>query len=87
MLTSTDRVGRLATIPVVAQIVNKATTTPAVRKVMDRTLGISSAAPLPTYDSARFRETAGASLAFPVRDGARTPGKVAIFATCYVNYI
>src|SRR6476659_5429515 len=32
MLTSTDRMGRLATIPVVAQIVNKATTTPAVRK-------------------------------------------------------
>ncbi len=87
VLTSTDRVGRLATIPVVAQIVNKASTTPAVRKVMDRTMGISSAAPLPTYDSARFRETAGASLAFPVRDGARTPGKVAIFATCYVNYV
>jgi len=54
---------------------------------MDRTLGISSAAPLPTYDSARFRKTAGASLAFPVRDGARTPGKVAVFATCYVNYV
>lgn len=87
MLTSTDRVGRLATIPVVAQIVNKANATPAVRKVMDRTMGISSAATLPAYDSARFRETAGASVAFPVRDGARTPGKVAIFATCYINYI
>jgi len=26
------------------------------------------------------------SVAWPVRDGAHTPGKVAIFATCYVNY-
>ena len=87
MLTSTDRVGRLATIPVVAQIVNKANATPAVRRVMDKTMGISSAATLPTYASARFRKTAGASLAFPARDGARTPGKIAIFATCYIDYI
>jgi glycerol-3-phosphate dehydrogenase subunit C len=87
VLTSTDRVGRLATIPVVVQMVNKANATPAVRKLMDKTMGIASAATLPTYDSARFRETAKASIAFPVRDGARTPGKVAIFATCYVNYI
>ena len=26
------------------------------------------------------------SLQWPVRDGERTPGKVAIFSTCYVNY-
>ena len=26
------------------------------------------------------------STAFPVRDGERTPGKVAVFSTCYVNY-
>jgi Fe-S oxidoreductase len=25
-------------------------------------------------------------VAWPVRSGTRTPGKVAIFATCYVNY-
>ena len=41
---------------------------------------------MPPYDSARFRETARTSVAWPARDGARTPGKVAIFATCYVNY-
>ena len=87
MLTSTDRVGRLASIPVVVRMVNKANTTPSVRKLMDKTIGIASAAKLPAFDSARFRETASASVAFPVRDGARTPGKAAIFATCYVNYI
>jgi Fe-S oxidoreductase len=26
------------------------------------------------------------SVAWPVKEGARTPGKVALFATCYVNY-
>ena len=87
ILTSTDRVGRLATIPVVVEFVNKANTSSALRKVMDKALGIASAAELPTYTYKRFRETAARSVAFPVKDGARTPGKVAIFATCYVNYI
>ncbi|HVN35638.1 MAG TPA: heterodisulfide reductase-related iron-sulfur binding cluster [Casimicrobiaceae bacterium] len=86
VLSSTDRVGRLATIPVVVEVVNKANASPAMRKLMDRTLGIASAAVLPTYARTRFRETVPKSVAFPVRDGARTPGKVAIFATCYVNH-
>jgi len=68
VITSTDRVGRLATIPVVVKIVNKVNTTPSARKLMDTALGIASEARLPPYD------------------GARTPGKVAIFATCYINY-
>jgi Fe-S oxidoreductase len=59
---------------------------PAARKLMDKVLGVAAGAHLPPYDSARFRETAIASVAWPVRDGTRTPGKVAIFATCYVNY-
>jgi len=86
LLTSTDRVGRLATIPVVVQMVNKANAMPAARKVMDKVLGVAAGAKLPPYASARFRETAKASIAWPARDGTRTPGKVAIFATCYINY-
>ena len=34
----------------------------------------------------RFRKTAKPSIAWPVRNGERTPGKVAIFSTCYINY-
>jgi Fe-S oxidoreductase len=41
---------------------------------------------LPPYASRRFRSHAEESKAFPVKDGANAPGKVAIFATCYVNY-
>jgi Fe-S oxidoreductase len=86
LLTSTDRLGKLATIPVVVEFVNKANTMRSARKVMEKTLGVAAASELPPYAKETFRAHAGASLAWPVRTGARTPGKVAIFATCYVNY-
>jgi len=41
---------------------------------------------LPPYAARRFRSTAQRSAEFAVRDGKNTPGKVAIFATCYANY-
>ena len=86
LLTSTDRVGRLASIPVVAQVVNRINAMPAARKVMESVGGVAAEAKLPPYTSKRFRDTVAPSIAWPVRDGARTPGKVALFATCYVNY-
>jgi glycerol-3-phosphate dehydrogenase subunit C len=86
LLTSTDRIGKLATIPVIVEFVNKANTMPSARKVMEKTLGVAAASELPPYTKETFRAHAETSLAWPVRTGARTPGKVAIFATCYVNY-
>lgn len=86
LLTSTDRLGKLATIPIVVQAVNKANRTKASRVVMDKVLGVHRERVLPEYAAQRFRDQAFKSLAFPVRNGERTPGKVALFATCYVNY-
>lgn len=86
VLTSTDRVGRLATIPVVVRMVNKANNAPATRSVMEKVLGVAAEARLPPYADARFRDTATASIGWPVRNGVRSPGKVAIFSTCYINY-
>ncbi len=86
LLSSTDLVGKLASIPVVVQVVNTVNKTPAARKVMDSVLGIAAERQLPEYDSARFRGTAAPDASFPVKDGKNTPGKVAIFSTCYVNY-
>ncbi|MFI4887297.1 MAG: heterodisulfide reductase-related iron-sulfur binding cluster [Burkholderiales bacterium] len=86
LLTSTDAVGKLATIPVVVEAVNKANASPVMRKVMQSVLGVAAEAWLPPYAARRFRAAAPPSLKWPVRDGARTAGKVAIFATCYVNY-
>jgi Fe-S oxidoreductase len=86
LLTGTDRLGKLATIPVVVQIVNKANTMPAARSLMEKTLGVAAEAALPPYAEKTLRKSLPKSLAWPVRDGQRTPGKVAIFSTCYVNY-
>ena len=86
LLTSTDAMGKLATIPVVAQAVNAVNRMPLARKLMDKTLGVHPQRELPEYDSARFRDTARPRAEFPVHDGAATRGKVAVFSTCYVNY-
>ncbi len=86
LLTGTDRLGKLATIPVVVKAVNWANGAPATRSAMEKVLGVAKEAVLPPYASTTFRKGMKASLGWPVRDGERTPGKVAIFSTCYVNY-
>jgi Fe-S oxidoreductase len=86
LLTSTGRLGKLATIPVVVHVVNKANETPLARRVMDKLFGVHPERRLPPYAAQRFSDLAQRSVAWPVRDGRRTPGKVAIFSTCYVDY-
>ena len=86
LLSSTDAMGRLASIPVVVQAVNASLKSAPVRKLLDRNLGIHADRILPEYDSAKFRSTAKPNADFPVKAGEKTPGKVAIYATCYVNY-
>ena len=86
LLSSTDALGKLAAIPVVAQAVNALNRNPLSRSVMQTTLGVHKDRELPPYAPRKFRSVAGKTGAFPVRDGKNTPGKVAIFATCYVNY-
>ena len=86
ILTSTDRLGKLATIPVVVRAVNGASETPVARAALEKILGVHRERKLPPYAARTFPEAAPKSLAWPVRDGARAPGKVAIFSTCYVDY-
>jgi Fe-S oxidoreductase len=86
LLSSTDAMGRLATIPVVVQFVNAANKSGVVRGVMEKTLGVHKDRILPEYASTKFRGSARANASFPARDGKNTPGKVAVFSTCYVNY-
>ena len=86
LLTSTDALGKLASIPVVTQVTNFAIKNPAARSVMDSVLEVHKDRRLPTYVSRTFRSSAAPRSDFPAKDGQRTPGKVAIYATCYVNY-
>ncbi len=86
MLSSTDAMGKLASIPVVVHMVNAVNKSPAARKAMERSLAIHRDRKLPEYTSRTFRRNAKPPEKWPVKDGARTLGKVAIFSTCYVNY-
>jgi glycerol-3-phosphate dehydrogenase subunit C len=86
LLSSTDAMGKLAAIPVVAQTVNALNKNSLARAGMQAVLGVHKDRELPPYAPRRFRSGTQKSKAFPVKDGANTPGKVAIFATCYVNY-
>src|SRR4051812_42509367 len=86
LLSSTDRNGKLAAIPVVAQAVNAVNRNPLARSAMQAVLGVHKDRELPPYAPRKFRSTAKPARRFEVKDGKGTPGKVAIFATCYGNY-
>jgi len=86
-LASTDTHGSFAGIPIVVQAVNAVNKTKFARKLMDSQLGVHPDAWMPTLASQRFRwGRAMSNTTFPAVKGQRTPGKVAIFSTCYVNY-
>ena len=86
MLSSTDAIGKLAAIPVVAQTVNLVNRNAVARGAMQAVLGVHKERELPPYAPRKFRSSFKESRSFAVRNGASTPGKVAIFSTCYVNY-
>ena len=86
-LASTDVHGQFAGIPIVVQAANALNKTRPVRKLLDKTLHVHPEAWLPELATRRFRWSAKRQGdATVVTHGARTPGKVALFATCYVNY-
>ncbi|MFZ5636590.1 MAG: heterodisulfide reductase-related iron-sulfur binding cluster [Pseudomonadota bacterium] len=87
LLSNTTTVGRLASIPVVVEAVNWGNRQPALRGMMEKTLGVHRDAQVPPYHSPtalrklkRDDDGSGAVAAGPTR------GKVAIFVTCYGNH-
>jgi glycerol-3-phosphate dehydrogenase subunit C len=85
-LSSTDRNGKLASIPVVVQFVNAAAKVPAMRTLGEKMMGVHKDAWVPEFASKKFRSHAAPSKGYAAKEGQRTPGKVAIYSTCYVNY-
>lgn len=86
VLSNTDALGHFAGIPIVTQTVNAVNHTGLARGALEAALGVDRHAWLPDFASRKFRSAAKPSPAVPVRDGERTPGKVAVYATCYINY-
>lgn len=90
VLAATDRVGMLAGIPVVAEVVNAVNSTRAGRVVLEKIGGVHRDAPVPAYHSRTARKTLAAkgyavAGADPVNVQAtpETRGQVALFTTCY----
>jgi glycerol-3-phosphate dehydrogenase subunit C len=87
LLTSTELVGTLSSIPVVAQVVNAANKFgPARVPCCKRRSASMPGANCPSSTRSTSVPKPRASYNHPVRDGKLSPGKVAVFSTCYVNY-
>ncbi len=88
LITSTDMIGKFASIPVITQTVNAVNSIAVTRKLLDTTLGIHQDALLPKYHSStlekRTRKHTPANVEAVTTQ--TTTGKVALFATCYGNY-
>lgn len=86
LLTSTDTLGKFAGIPIVTQAVNAANKNKFSREILQKTLGVHKDRELPPFAPGKFRSSFSSSSSHSVKNGDRTPGKVAVFSTCYVNY-
>lgn len=87
ILSSTDGVGKLASIPVITGIVNAANNCSLSRVLMEKTLGVHRDAKVPEYHGntlrKRLRHHDNDLQAEPTKT---TRGKVALYVTCYGNY-
>ena len=87
ILTSTDAVGNLAGIPIVAGVVNAANKAKPMRKLLQSVLGVHADARVPEYHSRTLRTNLKDKINRRAEGEAvgNTSGKVAMFATCYGN--
>ena len=87
ILTSTDTVGSLAGIPVVAEVVNAVNKNKLARQAMDKVMGVHPKAVVPEYHSNSLRKRVARRKPpeLEAEAAGQTKGKVALFATCYCN--
>jgi len=88
LLTSTDNLGKLAGIPVVAGVVNRINQSKNFREILDQGLGVHPEAKLPEFHGKHLRSRL-AKLRNRQAEGVpagNTTGKVVLFTTCYGNY-
>ena len=87
VLSSTDTVGALAGIPVVAEAVNALNASAVGRSVLEKMLGVDPESPVPTYHSRSARKRLKDRIGRRVEPSPAgdTQGRVVVFATCYGN--
>jgi len=79
VLTSTDAVGKLASIPVIAEVVNTTNQVGATRKLLESAIGVHAEAPLPKFHSNTLRKRVAK------RAAKRFEQRIGLFVTCYGN--
>ena len=87
-LAATDTVGKIAGIPVIAEIVNAVNHSSVGRALLAKTLGVDPTAPIPQYHSRTARKRLRGPREVATTKVVPTPettGKVALFTTCYGN--
>lgn len=87
ILSSTDAVGTLAGIPVIAETVNAVNASKLGRRILESALGVHHEAPVPKYHSksARKRLKDKIGREAPPSPAGETQGRVLVFTTCYGN--
>jgi Fe-S oxidoreductase len=86
ILTSTDMVGKFAGIPIVAPTINAVNKFKLFRKGLELAAGIHAKAWLPKFESNTLRKRLkNHKDEIKPESVGRTKGKVALFATCYMN--
>lgn len=88
LLTSTDKVAKLAGIPIVVQAVNAGNNMGFSRNILESALGVHRNATVPKYHSNTLQKRLGGRKP-KITDAQateHTKGKVALFSTCYGNY-
>jgi len=88
LLSSPDVVGRIASVPVVAPMVNRAAANKTLRRVAEKTLGVHAQAPLPKYQERNLRRRIRSRNGTPIEPLAtpHTKGRVVLFTTCYGDH-
>jgi len=89
ILTSTDKVGRFAGIPLITQTVNAVNQSALGRAALENVLGVHRDAPVPRYHSATARKrlrTLGDNDDAVAESTDETRGRVVLFTTCYGNH-
>ena len=90
LITSTDMIGKVASKPVLNEIMKWGTKSKVARKILDKTLGIHEQANIPPYQ----KKTARSKLEFVNDSPSKSESgrvensdeSVALFSTCYCNY-
>ena len=88
IITSTDRIGSFASIPIVANVVNAVNSNKQTRALLQGAIGIAADARLPAYHSQTLSKRTRRHKVDQSKVVAsdKTQGKVAIFGTCYGQY-